>query len=238
MFATFTKLLGTTKRAEAKPASREVRLEVEALEDRLAPAVVTTPYAIAELSAGNIHIQGNKFADHITVQTTSIHVFVVQQKGSESRVIGLWPRSAVFGGNIYFSGYDGNDSFQNKTSLKSNAWGGNGDDTMIGGSAQDFFDGEAGNDKLFGGGGRDFLFGGANNDFLDGGGSFTTGVYTQFFDGQADFLSGGTGADKFVAEWVSGPTALSYKNLDAPVDFNAGELDVIANPKTPSLIIV
>jgi Ca2+-binding RTX toxin-like protein len=48
-------------------------------------------------------------------------------------------------------------------------YGGQGNDTLTGGSAADFLFGEAGNDTLLGKGGVDFLFGGAGNDWLTGG---------------------------------------------------------------------
>ncbi len=48
-------------------------------------------------------------------------------------------------------------------------YGGDGNDTLIGGSAADYLFGQLGNDTLLGKGGADFLFGGAGNDVLTGG---------------------------------------------------------------------
>src|SRR5207344_1925398 len=48
-------------------------------------------------------------------------------------------------------------------------FGGDGNDTLTGGSGNDMLFGQAGNDTLLGKGGNDFLFGGAGNDTLIGG---------------------------------------------------------------------
>ncbi len=67
---------------------------------------------------------------------------------------------------------DGNDLFNtNSTSGSGLAWvrGGNGNDTLIGGSATDQFEGGAGNDLLIGNSGPDSLRGEEGNDTLLGG---------------------------------------------------------------------
>ncbi|HBJ37584.1 MAG TPA: hypothetical protein DDZ51_23075 [Planctomycetaceae bacterium] len=109
--------------------------------------------------------------------------------------------------SIFFRGYQGNDTFENKTSLRSEAYGDAGNDTLIGGSNADTFHGGSGddvlrggagndhlygdgdNDQLFGGSGVDYLYGGSGNDSLFGGDTSTV-----------DHLFGGSGADRFLVQ--------------------------------------
>ena len=70
---------------------------------------------------------------------------------------------------IVFGGGDGNDVFENNTSIASRVDGGAGDDILNGGSGNDELSGQAGNDVLRGRGGDDRLDGGAGNDKLYGG---------------------------------------------------------------------
>lgn len=75
-----------------------------------------------------------------------------------------------------------------------NAWGGSGDDKIIGNNGQnllrgnggaDTIDGKNGTDRIFGGGGSDDLYGGAGKDKLSGG-------------SKDDFLFGGGGKDRVI----------------------------------------
>jgi Ca2+-binding RTX toxin-like protein len=83
--------------------------------------------------------------------------------------------------------------------------GGDGDDVLKGGSGNDTLDGGAGNDSLDGGKGLDTLLGGDGNDVLTGG-----------QDKVIDTLTGGTGADQFVA-----------RTPDVVTDFFAAEGDTL-----------
>lgn len=64
--------------------------------------------------------------------------------------------------------------------------GGDHNDVLYGGDSTDYLYGGNGNDSLYGEAGRDYLFGQAHNDYLNGG-----------RDGYFDYLSGGSGADRF-----------------------------------------
>ncbi|HET7047832.1 MAG TPA: calcium-binding protein [Solirubrobacteraceae bacterium] len=74
---------------------------------------------------------------------------------------------------IQVFGLDGNDQIAlneaNGALPAARMFGGNGNDTLTGGSGADQLFGQAGNDTLLGKGGTDLLFGGAGNDTLTGG---------------------------------------------------------------------
>jgi Ca2+-binding RTX toxin-like protein len=70
---------------------------------------------------------------------------------------------------LSFDGLGGGDSFQNNTSLPSQAHGGPGVDFYYGGDGRDVFYGEGDNDSLFGKGGDDILGGGSGFDKVSGG---------------------------------------------------------------------
>lgn len=74
---------------------------------------------------------------------------------------------------IQVFGLGGNDTLtlneSNGALPRANLFGGDGNDTLTGGSGDDLLFGQAGNDTLLGKGGNDFLFGGAGNDTLTGG---------------------------------------------------------------------
>jgi hypothetical protein len=231
---------------KATATPREARPEMELLEDRLVPAVVTSfhPPRVT-LSLGNIHIEcrdrlkGGPFNQSVVVETTdSTFGLEYHVRWSTKTTSRNWyfVTSRVYGGTVFFTGAKGDDYFQNNTDLRSYAWGGLGNDTLIGGTNQDVLQGEDGNDKVYGGGGKDYLSGGNDNDYLDGGGAFTQSStpYRDNYDGVADYINGNAGADKFKAEWVNnGITIFQQTNLDAPQDFNAAQGDTIVNPLLP-----
>jgi Ca2+-binding RTX toxin-like protein len=70
-------------------------------------------------------------------------------------------------------GQAGNDTISvneaNGPMPAANIFGGDGNDSITGGSANDLLFGQAGNDTINGGGGNDLLFGGDGNDILNGG---------------------------------------------------------------------
>jgi Ca2+-binding RTX toxin-like protein len=143
---------------------------------------------------------------------------------------------------IVFDARDGDDVLQNTTALESWAFGGNGADKFHGGSGVDLFHGGDGNDFLAGGGGSDFLLGGEGNDQLSGDagldqlfGEAGDDVLDGGQDGLADVLVGGSGADKFKAEWYaqsSGGGLGVKKNRDQPLDFATGD-QIISLPLIP-----
>jgi Ca2+-binding RTX toxin-like protein len=77
-----------------------------------------------------------------------------------------------------------------------NAFGGAGNDVLVGSSRRNFLDGRGGDDEIYGGASNDYLIGGAGNDsiFGDDGNDTLTGG-----DGN-DTLTGGAGADYLAAD--------------------------------------
>ncbi len=84
---------------------------------------------------------------------------------------------------VHFVGGDGNDDFRNNTSIRSYAYGGNGNDFMRGGADRDLMYGQAGHDNMYGDSGNDYLSGGDGNDNMWGGAG-------------RDYFNGGSGFDR------------------------------------------
>jgi Ca2+-binding RTX toxin-like protein len=101
---------------------------------------------------------------------------------------------------IVFHGFSGDDDFWNNTPIPSVAYGGAGDDVLLGGSADDDLYGGAGGDYLAGGSGNDDLFGGRDADYLYGG-------------PQQDYLKAGTGEDEWVIAGQSGADIFAVPKL-------------------------
>lgn len=70
---------------------------------------------------------------------------------------------------LVFIGFDGNDSFDNRTFVPSQLLGGNGNDTLSGGAGEDLINGGAGNDVIRGNEANDRLYGLAGDDDIFGG---------------------------------------------------------------------
>ena len=142
---------------------------------------------------------------------------------------------------IRFLGGDGNDQFNNRTSIVSRAWGGNGVDRLLGGSGNDLFvggmgadfiRGGAGDDLLRGGGAPDKIIGDAGNDILEGQGHNDSlygrsgsdilrggGGMDGLFGGlDSDTLVGGNSADRFLFQ--SGDTISDQTESDARLVFS------------------
>jgi Ca2+-binding RTX toxin-like protein len=95
---------------------------------------------------------------------------------------------------IRFSGGSGADRFTNETAIRCSAYGGTGDDILIGGSNNDSLHGQDGNDRLSGGNGIDYLYGDNGHDRLSGEG----GNDVIFAGAGNDNLLGGAGNDRLV----------------------------------------
>lgn len=140
------------------------------------------------------------------MQLPMIQVWHGHREGGQTVFDGSTKFLSFFVKEVSFNGNDGNDMFDNQTSIKSEAHGGFGVDMLKGGSNNDklfgegdgdYLYGNAGNDYLVGGGGFDRINGGAGNDTLRGSGDWNGKLYN---DNMHDYLIGGTGFDKVVDE--------------------------------------
>ncbi len=156
-------------------------------------------HALVRLNAGAVEASLETSHDLGTLQET------YQQSGPQARVVN----------KIVFYGKNGDDLFENETHIRSEAYGGRGHDTLVGGSAKDTFYGDFndpslsgytpslsgyGNDNLFGGGGDDILQGGPGNDHIRGEGGDDTlkgeDGNDELYGGDAtDTIFGGYGHD-------------------------------------------
>jgi Ca2+-binding RTX toxin-like protein len=152
-----------------------------------------------DASTGFVTIAGSAGNDFSYVTASSVSQIQVSLTGFTAQTFNT---SEV--NRIFFYGLDGDDFFQNETSIACEAYGGEGNDELYGGEGDDRLAGGPGNDLLKGGGGNDKLFGisgfnqiyggdgddelwgGTNNDSLygEGGNDFiNTGGGTNFADG-------------------------------------------------------
>ncbi|SHE54165.1 Ca2+-binding protein, RTX toxin-related [Loktanella atrilutea] len=94
------------------------------------------------------------------------------------------------------------------------AYGGDGDDIVLGASGDDKLYGDAGNDRMNGGGGVDHIYGGTGNDAIDGsaGNDVLYGGDDRdtFTGGAGDTVDGGAGGDDF--DTLVLPDGSFYKN--------------------------
>ncbi len=139
---------------------------------------------------------------------------VVMQPGDGDDVVTIGDLSGVRSlKTVIVEGAGGNDiidaSAQANRRVSLIAFGGDGNDTILGGAGFDILAGEDGNDDLNGGGRTDVISGGAGEDTLDGG------------EGRLDFLVGGEDGDTFVDR----PGSLL-------LDFDVDEGDVLETPGT------
>lgn len=98
------------------------------------------------------------------------------------------------------TGGDGDDSVIGG-SQNDEVSGGNGNDTIFGGTGNDVVNGDDGADDIFGGGGRDVINGGAGDDTLRP-------------SGGNDTLSGGAGSDVFMFAQNHGADRIDDFDLD------------------------
>ena len=165
------------------------------------PAPLSLPSDIS-IRDGVLRITGSEGRDEITIIEDENDIIIVSQ-GVESIV----PRSDV--SSYLFRAGDGDDLFENRSSISGTVLGGSGDDTLIGGSGidvirgedgNDLIDGGNGNDNILGGNGDDSVFGGEGRDVIRGNGGEDTldgGMGDDVVDGGAgnDELHGGIGDD-------------------------------------------
>ncbi|MFK7875678.1 MAG: Ig-like domain-containing protein, partial [Paracoccaceae bacterium] len=121
---------------------------------------------------------------------------------------------------ILLTGTDSNDHLVGSDRVYANLFGPTPGDILIGGLGRDYLQGLAGDDTLRGGEGRDTLEGGDGDDVLIG------GERNGLLD-DADVLTGGLGADRFVIGDSSGNIYNGQEDGATITDFSTAQGDVI-----------
>jgi len=121
-------------------------------------------------SSGILTILGDANKNSVVVSRNAAGTILVN--GGAVKILGGTPTVANTA-RIQMFGQTGDDTLTideaNGTMPAAQMFGGDGNDTITGGSGNDMLFGQAGNDTLIGKGGNDLLFGGAGNDTLIGG---------------------------------------------------------------------
>lgn len=188
-------------------------LQVETLENRKLMTIGCTLDA-----AGTLNIRGDNTADKVTVY----------QSGLNTRVQGISSTGVISSFNmgtavkaIDIRTFGGNDVVTNNTNLMAAIYGGDGNDTLNGGSnvdviygenGDDTINGNAGSDYIYGGGGHDVIRGGAGNDYIQGDDSATDSLSVAAEQALTynnnDVIYGGAGQDQIFGQlgrdWIYG----------------------------------
>lgn len=166
-------------------------------------------------SAGILYLDGTDRSDHFVVNEQGNLLVVEKTVGGEINR-SYYSRRDIH--QIQFHGFDGNDYFENNSSLSSYAYGGAGGDKLIGGSGNDhlfggcdpawawdggtdgvdIIDGRGGNDVIDGGDYNDELRGGDGEDDIEGGEGDDTIYGGSDIEGKGDdgdVIHGGSGND-------------------------------------------
>lgn len=139
---------------------QSLRPLVDPLEDRRLLAVTY------DVTTSSLSIEGTTQSESYEIYQDDQHVIV--QAGAAPQYFNKATQPVKF---ITAQMYDGNDVLTMDEALRIPliAYGGDGNDTIMGGAAIDFIYGENGLDFLYGRGSRDVLDGGAEGDFIVGG---------------------------------------------------------------------
>lgn len=151
-------------------------------------------------SSGVLQLTGTEQAERITVKQGSYAgrpTVDVTYNGAVER----WYLSDVTSKKIYYNGLGGDDYCRNDIStLRLEAWGGSGKDSLIGDEMNDFLVGGAGDDWIYGFGGNDSLRGDLDGtsglDNIDGG----NGDDSIYGGPLNDKIVGGAGNDRLYGE--------------------------------------
>jgi Ca2+-binding RTX toxin-like protein len=126
--------------------------------------------AIFSSATGQLTVLGDAIGNTIVTSRDAAGRILVN--GGSVNVLGDTPTVANTSEMDIF-GQGGNDTISvneaNGAMPAAHIFGGDGNDTITGGSGNDLLFGQAGNDTIKGNGGNDLLFGGSGNDTLDGG---------------------------------------------------------------------
>ncbi|HEV2293640.1 MAG TPA: hypothetical protein VGR35_07280 [Tepidisphaeraceae bacterium] len=121
---------------------------------------LTTDVAVND--RGDLYVFGTDAGELITVNTVGSNVVV--NVGGTTRTF-----AAADVQHLSINGFGGDDEIDNNTAIPSRIHGGDGSDTIWGGTSNDRIHGFGGNDFLRGGHGNDTVLGGNGSDSLHGG---------------------------------------------------------------------
>src|SRR5262245_23694 len=167
--------------ASGDPPDDRVRLGLEALDRRAVPAFVV----LGGYGHLTIYGEAGAYPDDVSVADYGSTIAVTSNGPYPRAGTVFFSRSEV--ATIEFLGGEGNDTFDNVTSVPSSAYGGGGDDVLWGGFTDDLLFGGGGNDQILGFEGNDLLMGDDGDDVVSGGSGKDT-LYGDSYD-----LIGGTG---------------------------------------------
>ena len=168
MVDSFRQWIRNFRRQPVRRSRRHSRIvaDTQSLETRQ----VLSVNAFFSARAGTLTVLGD--GQDNTIEISRNAAGAIQVNGGAVTISGGTPTVANTS-QIQVFGLNGNDTIRLNEAQgalpRANLFGGNGDDTLTGGSAVDLLFGQAGNDTLLGRGGADFLFGGTGNDVLTGG---------------------------------------------------------------------
>jgi len=196
MWATIMHWLGESCSA---PNPRRARLGLENLGDRTLPSAVVVEGTLTITGTGRHDV--DRVSREFLLGTWWLRVTEQTRVGTTLGPVraSVFPEADVT--RIVFKGRDGDDRFTNDTAIPGCANGGDGRDTLFGGTSVDTLCGDSGGDHVYGrggddelngNGGDDYLFGGAGNDRLNGNG----GADRLYGDLGDDVLRGGDGGDR------------------------------------------
>ncbi len=154
---------------------------------------------VLAVESGVLSIRGTTSPDDVRVWQDGDNLMVWSVRGDEAVAPSKIPFSGIV--MIEFHGRDGDDRFENGSSIPCVADGNNGDDELLGGPANDELHGGPGHDTLSGGAGDDSLHGDDGDDQLLGG-EGNDQLYGWYGNDQLhgeagdDYLSGYEGKDQ------------------------------------------
>jgi Ca2+-binding RTX toxin-like protein len=229
---------GDTARKPKRRSRTSAPPRFEVLEDRRLLAVSHIAYDAVN---SRVSITGSAAADSALVSNSQPGMIQVRYESTDGVETADFLAASV--SLISFYGSDGNDRFENQTSIATRAWGHGGDDLLLGGTGNDEFyggegndfmyggagfdvlNGNAGNDQIWGQSGNDTLIGEDGNDALDGG----TGDDTLYAGSGADQLFGGAGVDRLWGhsgtDWLYGNEGNDFLYGQEDADFLDGGAD-------------
>jgi hypothetical protein len=202
-----------------------------------APATVNVTISNLAVINGVLEISGTSGDDVIKV-TNGKHGDLIVTLNKVK--IGTFNPARDHFNSIAIYGCDGNDtiSVPKNLTLPVSEYGGNGNDTLIGGARNDYLDGGAGDDKIYGNKGNDIMVGGDGNDYLNGGPGKDfmiggAGMDVLFGEGVGDLLVGSATShdgdrpalENILKEWTSAALVLSIDNRVANIKAGTGDTE-------------